>query len=446
MNLRLHALLAATALAMIRLAGAEELGARPFQMVPGTMQSYPGMMQAYPGMAQSYPSVLPPIYMLPGPMQWPLLPAGMLLPYAGQLMLPMQLPQPGMPYLPQGTAAPPYPGQMPMPDNTMQAPFTGIMLPPLGDMTQLPPLVPDAVQSIDPPSAPGTATPAAPAQAPAQNPAPEATAEAKPLAAAKSAPEAVVAAPSGPAMEPPRPPAAAPVTASQAAPAAALPAPAPVAMPLPTAPAPMLMPTPGAFPFNPFLTFPTETTGAQATPAAPYTVRRAVGQQEKQQLIQFAVPMVTGMMRLSLAEAINYFAQKYKAKAGIGFDDVVLAMKRRAGKLNLSLVGDLALLKNGKTPTSDPAQPRIEIFGFSDSAIERELLKISPEFVIFLPSRIAVMEDNRKEIWVMMLDWNPEWVMGYKDKLAIADELWQGAVDLRQRMDNVMQAAANGEP
>jgi hypothetical protein len=55
------------------------------------------------------------------------------------------------------------------------------------------------------------------------------------------------------------------------------------------------------------------------------------------------------------------------------------------------------------------------------------------------------MEDADKNIWVMMLDWNMDWVAGYESQLAISPELLTGARDLRQRMEEIMQAAANGD-
>jgi uncharacterized protein (DUF302 family)/outer membrane biosynthesis protein TonB len=379
-------------------------------------------------------------------------------PFPMPMSLPMPMGQPFMlPSLPFPGMLPGYPLQLPALPNLpflSGAPFAGAMMPPTLPMAAMPTLQ----------AAPQTHTPS--------------TAPATPNAPAVSAPSAVSLAPQAPVKPTPAPePAAIPVTvpapvmaaqptvvtsptatsaptptpvaapASIAAPAAT-PAPAPVAAPVqPVAPAAA---TPsGSAPaktVNPYLpSAAAEIAAVAAATAEPYTVRRAITQQEKKQMMQLALPMVTGLMKMSMADAMNYIALKYKAKAGLSFDDVVESMKLRANQLNLKLVGENMMWKDFKAVLNDEAGPRIEVFSFCDIAVGRDLLKISPEFIIFLPCRFAVLEDKNKEIWLMMLDWNPEWVEGYKDRLAISDELWRGAIDIRQRMDNMMQAAANGD-
>jgi uncharacterized protein (DUF302 family) len=85
------------------------------------------------------------------------------------------------------------------------------------------------------------------------------------------------------------------------------------------------------------------------------------------------------------------------------------------------------------------------VHSYCDIAVGRDLLKISPEFLVFLPCRIAIMEDANKDIWVMMLDWNMDWVAGYEGSMAITPELAKGANDIRRKMEDIMRAAANGD-
>jgi uncharacterized protein (DUF302 family) len=105
---------------------------------------------------------------------------------------------------------------------------------------------------------------------------------------------------------------------------------------------------------------------------------------------------------------------KIKAKPGLSFDDVVESMMLRANKLNFKYVGNNLMYKDFQAVLGDFEAPRIEVHSFCDIAVGRDLLKISPEFLVFLPCRIGVMEDADKNIWVMMLDWNLEWVGGYE--------------------------------
>jgi hypothetical protein len=55
------------------------------------------------------------------------------------------------------------------------------------------------------------------------------------------------------------------------------------------------------------------------------------------------------------------------------------------------------------------------------------------------------MEDGDKNIWVLMLDWNMDWVAGYEGQMNLTPELVQGAKVLRDKMENIMQAGANGD-
>lgn len=180
-------------------------------------------------------------------------------------------------------------------------------------------------------------------------------------------------------------------------------------------------------------------------PAKPYTMRRPISQQEKIQMMQMALPIMTTVLRMSMPDSMNYFARKYKVKPGLTFADVKESLFLRANQLNVKYVGENLMWKDFHAVLGDTEAPKIEVYSWCDIAVARELLKISPEFVVFLPCRIAIMEDGNKELWVLMLDWSLDWVKGYEKQLGLTPELVNGAVDLNQRMDEMMRAAANGE-
>jgi hypothetical protein len=184
---------------------------------------------------------------------------------------------------------------------------------------------------------------------------------------------------------------------------------------------------------------------SSSQPAKPYTMRRAISQQEKIQMMQMALPMMTTVMRMSMADSMNYFARKYKVKPGLTFADVKESLFLRANQLNVKYVGENLMWKDFHAVLDDKEAPKIEVYSWCDIAVARELLKISPEFVVFLPCRIVIMEDANKELWVMMLDWSLDWVKGYEKQLGLSPELVNGAIDLNRRMDEMMRAAANGE-
>lgn len=219
----------------------------------------------------------------------------------------------------------------------------------------------------------------------------------------------------------------------------------PVAVPSPAGVNPFLQyAPPPTFGVNPLL-FLVPAAPQPVAPAKPYTMRRAVTQQEKIQLMQMALPMMTSIFRMGMADSMNYFARKYKAKPGLTFQDVKDSLFLRANQRNVKFVGENMMWKDFHAVLNDKEAPRIEVFSFCDIAVAKELLKLSPEFVVFLPCRVVVMEDGNKDIWVLMLDWSLDWVKGFENQLGISPELLKGAIDLNERMDDMLRAAANGE-
>jgi hypothetical protein len=71
----------------------------------------------------------------------------------------------------------------------------------------------------------------------------------------------------------------------------------------------------------------------------------------------------------------------------------------------------------------------------------------APESLVYLPCRIGIMEDADKNIWVMTLDWDTSWLDSISGKMGMDShpELLKAAIDIREKMDNIMRAAANGD-
>jgi uncharacterized protein (DUF302 family) len=147
----------------------------------------------------------------------------------------------------------------------------------------------------------------------------------------------------------------------------------------------------------------------------------------------------------SLREMVAMMAVKYPAKDGLSFDDVVTSMKAKANEINFKFVGHNPLWKDiiaisGKTDT-----PRVEFFTFCDAMVARDLLDLSLEFAIFLPCRIAVVEDANKKIWLMTLDWDARWLDASKNPNKMSAGLRDKAILVREAIDKIMRAGAEGE-
>lgn len=175
--------------------------------------------------------------------------------------------------------------------------------------------------------------------------------------------------------------------------------------------------------------------------AVPNTMRESISPEAR-------ANFVTSMMAMnpfSMQEMIAMMAIKYPAKEGLKFDDVVEAMKSKANEINFKFVGHNPLWKDIVAITGKTDTPRVEFFSFCDAVIARDLLDLSLEFAVFLPCRIAVVEDAYKKIWLLTLDWDVRWLDTSKNPNQISDKLREGAIKIREAIDKIMRAGASGE-
>lgn len=194
----------------------------------------------------------------------------------------------------------------------------------------------------------------------------------------------------------------------------------------------------------------------QATPL-PYNIQLPPTRPEEEHVPNTVQPSISPEARanaissmmavnpFSLRDMISMMAVKYEAKEGLSFDDVVEAMKVKANELNFKYVGVNPLWKDvvaisGKTDT-----PRVEFYSFCDAMVAREIMDYVLEFAVFLPCRIAVVEDAHKKIWVMTLDWDVRWLDTSKNPNKITAKMRDNAIMVREALDKIMRAGALGE-
>ncbi|MGE5477956.1 MAG: DUF302 domain-containing protein [Bacteroidales bacterium] len=147
---------------------------------------------------------------------------------------------------------------------------------------------------------------------------------------------------------------------------------------------------------------------------------------------------------LSLRDLINLLTYKVPVKEGVSYDDVVSSMKARANKLNFKFVGSNAIYKDVAALSGQSAR-KIEVFNFCDAAVARELLDYSLEFVVFLPCRIAAVEDADGKLWLMTLDWNVNWLDTSPNPDRLPESLRTAATKLHDSLVEIMRAGAEGE-
>ena len=176
----------------------------------------------------------------------------------------------------------------------------------------------------------------------------------------------------------------------------------------------------------------------------PWAMSKMPTPEQKKQLMKTMLPYLSNM-GLNIRDIMNYMTIKYQAKPGLSFEEVVESMNLRANQLNLKQVGHSPMIKDIQAVLGDTSTPRMEVFHFCDIAIGREIMKLVPESIVYLPCRIAVMEDDKKNIWVLTLDWDVAWLDSINGSMGITPELAKMALEMRNKMDNVMRAAANGD-
>ena len=181
------------------------------------------------------------------------------------------------------------------------------------------------------------------------------------------------------------------------------------------------------------------------TDIKPWTMSTAPTAQQKQQFMKSMIPQMSSM-GLNLRDIMNFMTTKYKAAEGLSFDEVVESMKLRANQVNLKLVGHSPMIKDIQAVLGDTSTPRMEVFHFCDIEAGREIMKLVPESIVYLPCRIAVMEDAEGNVWVLTLDWDTAWLDSINtEAMGVTPEMMELAKKIRDNMDNVMRAAAAGD-
>ena len=120
-------------------------------------------------------------------------------------------------------------------------------------------------------------------------------------------------------------------------------------------------------------------------------------------------------------------------------------MRLRANEVNFKFVGHNPLWKDIAVITGEET-PRVEIFQFCDAMVARKILDYAREFVVFLPCRIALLEDAQGKLWVMTLDWDVNWLNLTQNPNSVLDEeLVAEAERIRSAIRYIMEGAATGD-
>ena len=126
---------------------------------------------------------------------------------------------------------------------------------------------------------------------------------------------------------------------------------------------------------------------------------------------------------------------------GVSMDDAVESMKLRANALNIKLVAELPL-SNQVEAMIGGKQRRMAIYQFCDALTAKDLVDINVDFAIFLPCRIALIEDKTGQAWLVMMDMD---VKELAKTTKMTPELEQKITTVRNGLLEIMHAGANGD-
>lgn len=146
----------------------------------------------------------------------------------------------------------------------------------------------------------------------------------------------------------------------------------------------------------------------------------------------------------SLRQIVSMMVAKKKVVEGISFDEVIESMDLRANLLNMKKVGHNTPSEVITATTGQPT-PRLEMISYCDIPTMRTILDYVPEFGVFVPCRITVLEDADGAIWIMTLDWDVRWMDTMANPNRIAPELRAAAIYVRESIESIMEAGANGD-
>lgn len=132
---------------------------------------------------------------------------------------------------------------------------------------------------------------------------------------------------------------------------------------------------------------------------------------------------------------------KIKVDSNVSMDEAAESMRLRANALNLKLVAELPLSKQVEAVTGKP-QRTVTIFQFCDAVLAKDLIDVNIEFAIYMPCRIALIEDAKGQGWLVMMDINVDQVA--KEK-RLSPALKARIEAVRKSLGDIMQAGAKGE-
>ena len=137
-------------------------------------------------------------------------------------------------------------------------------------------------------------------------------------------------------------------------------------------------------------------------------------------------------------QMVNASIQRFKLADGISVNDAIDSMKLRANGLNFKLVADLPLSEQVEAMGEEARYMRI--LAFCDALIAKKMVEFNTIFAGFLPCRIAVIEDENGQGWLVTM--NMDMMLHAVD---LPEDLQPLAKQVRDTIYSIVDAGVNGD-
>jgi uncharacterized protein (DUF302 family) len=135
---------------------------------------------------------------------------------------------------------------------------------------------------------------------------------------------------------------------------------------------------------------------------------------------------------------ISQTVLKMPLAEGVSPDDAIDSLRSKAVEYNIKLVAHQPLSQ--ELAARGVESGRLEIFQFCNPGDAHKMVEYNPIFAAYMPCRIALVEDDEGQIWLMMM--NLDMLI---NNTPLPPDLEQVAKNVNNTLKNIMSAAANGE-
>jgi uncharacterized protein (DUF302 family) len=147
---------------------------------------------------------------------------------------------------------------------------------------------------------------------------------------------------------------------------------------------------------------------------------------------------------LSVRDLLNIMAYKVPVKPGLSVDEVAEAIIARAEKHGFLLVNRYQMWKELQKRTGEPDPYKVEVISICDPQVSRDWMDYAPEMALFVPPRIAIVEDHNHQLWLIMMDWDMHWIDTARNA-GFDPKLREQGIERRAMLEDILHAGANGE-